>query len=137
MTGLEYVSRRDLHPFWDESRDPNTEDVIDAFEQGLVEGIKQTALKGSQSADKQVDKETVDKPCDCIKNLNERLKQQFNHTACVNYDVISGRVIVNGIYHKLKKDGSYNPNKWEEVGIIPKFCPFCGKPYDDKKKEDK
>lgn len=62
MTGLEYVSRRDLHPFWDESRDPNTEDVIDAFEQGLAEGIKQAALKGSQSADKQVDKETVDNP---------------------------------------------------------------------------
>ncbi len=133
MTGHEYVSRRDLHPFWDESRDPCKEDVIDAFEQGLAEGRKEVTLKGFQDAEKQGDKENGEKPCDCISNLNERLKLQFNHTACVNCDVISGRVIINGIYHKLKKDGSYNPNKWEEVGILPKFCPFCGKPYEEKK----
>ena len=41
MTGLEYIYNRTLHPFWDCSRDPNREDVADAFEQGKAEGIKE------------------------------------------------------------------------------------------------
>lgn len=41
MTGQEYINNRALHPFWDESRDPNKEDVIDAFEQGKAEGVKE------------------------------------------------------------------------------------------------
>ena len=41
MTGQEYINTRALHPFWDESRDPNKEDVIDAFEQGKAEGVKE------------------------------------------------------------------------------------------------
>lgn len=41
MTGNEYIRRKDLHPFWDESRDPNKEDVADAYEQGLADGRKQ------------------------------------------------------------------------------------------------
>lgn len=38
MTGQEYINNRELHPFWDASRDPNREDVADAFEQGKAEG---------------------------------------------------------------------------------------------------
>ena len=41
MTGQEYIYNRDLHPFWDCSRDPGREDVSDAFEQGKHEGIKE------------------------------------------------------------------------------------------------
>ena len=41
MTGQEYINTRALHPFWDESRDPNKEDVIDAFEQGKADGVKE------------------------------------------------------------------------------------------------
>ena len=72
--------------------------------------------------------------CDCIKNFNKLLKEKFNETATVNSEVLSGRVIVNGIYHKPKykgKPGEYQ-QKWEEVAIWPKYCPFCGKPYDIK-----
>ena len=72
--------------------------------------------------------------CDCIKNFNKLLKEKFNETATVNSEVLSGRVIVNGIYHKPKykgKPGEYQ-QKWEEVGLWPKYCPFCGKPYDIK-----
>ena len=72
--------------------------------------------------------------CDCIKNFNKLLKEKFNETAIVNCEVLSGRVIVNGIYHKPKykgKPGEYQ-QKWEEVSLWPKYCPFCGKPYDIK-----
>ena len=72
--------------------------------------------------------------CDCIKNFNKLLKEKFNETATVNSEVLSGRVIVNGIYHKPKykgKPGEYQ-QKWEEVALWPKYCPFCGKPYDIK-----
>ena len=73
--------------------------------------------------------------CNCIEEWNRKLKEKFNDTATVNHDMISGRVIVEGIYHKLRKDGSFNVNKWETVALWPKFCPFCGKPYDEEKKE--
>lgn len=72
--------------------------------------------------------------CDCIKNFNKLLKEKFNETATVNCEVLSGRVIVNGIYHKPKykgKPGEYQ-QKWEEVSLWTKYCPFCGKPYDIK-----
>lgn len=72
--------------------------------------------------------------CDCIKNFDKLLKEKFNETATVNCEVLSGRVIVNGIYHKPKfkgKPGEYQ-QKWEEVSLWPKYCPFCGKPYDIK-----
>lgn len=42
MTGQEYLRNRALHPFWDESRDPNKEDVIDAFEQGKADGSRES-----------------------------------------------------------------------------------------------
>ena len=72
--------------------------------------------------------------CDCIKIFNKLLKEKFNETATVHSEVLSGRVIVNGIYHKPKyksKPGEYQ-QKWEEVALWPKYCPFCGKPYDIK-----
>lgn len=75
--------------------------------------------------------------CDCIIKWNEQLRQQVSPTAKVDCDVLSGRVIIKAIYHKQKKDGSYNTKKWEEIGLWPKFCPFCGKPYDEEKKEEK
>lgn len=72
--------------------------------------------------------------CDCVKNFNKLLKEKYNETATVNCEVLSGRVIVNGIYHKPKfngKPGEYQ-QKWDEVMLWPKYCPFCGKPYDIK-----
>ena len=50
MTGQDYIKNRHLHPFWDESRDPNREDVVDAFEQGKAEGareMKEQMMKGA------------------------------------------------------------------------------------------
>ena len=51
MTGKEYINREDLHPFWDCSRDPNVEDVSDAFEQGKREGVKELLSKACKEVD--------------------------------------------------------------------------------------
>lgn len=51
MTGLEYIRRRDLHPFWDESRDPNREDVADAYENGKADGYNEGYDAGARRAD--------------------------------------------------------------------------------------
>lgn len=51
MTGKEYVHRNDLHPFWDFSRDPNVEDVSDAFEQGKAEAYKELLEKAWNETD--------------------------------------------------------------------------------------
>lgn len=69
--------------------------------------------------------------CNCVKEWSAKLQERYNETATVNHDIISGRVIVEGLYHKQKKDGSY-AQKWEEVSLWTKYCPFCGKPYDEK-----
>jgi len=37
-TGKDYVENREQHPFLDFSRDPNREDVVDAYEQGSADG---------------------------------------------------------------------------------------------------
>lgn len=51
MTGLEYIGRRDLHPFWDGSCDPNREDVADAYEQGKIDGYNEGFDAGAEQAD--------------------------------------------------------------------------------------
>lgn len=51
MTGEEYIKRKDLHPYWDYSRDPNREDVSDAFEQGKTEGNKELLEKAWNETD--------------------------------------------------------------------------------------
>ena len=51
MTGKEYLKRTDLHPFWDDSRDPNREDVSDAYEQGLADGLKLRDWHDAESDD--------------------------------------------------------------------------------------
>lgn len=76
--------------------------------------------------------------CDCIKNWTKVLEEKFNETATIDKSYFTDgtmRVNINGIYHKRKKDGSY-AQKWEEVKLYPKYCPFCGKPYDEKEIEE-
>ena len=51
MTGFEYIRRRDLHPFWDGSCDPNREDVAEAYEQGKADGYEEGFEQGVKLAD--------------------------------------------------------------------------------------
>lgn len=70
--------------------------------------------------------------CDCLSNIEKLLKEKTNETATVHKELISGRVIVQGIYHKPKRNGDGYQSKWEELNLLAKYCPFCGKPYDIK-----
>ena len=54
MTGQEYINNSALHPFWDKSRDPNREDVIDAFEQGKAEGVKENKEQAINTIRKEI-----------------------------------------------------------------------------------
>jgi len=51
MTGREYLTRNDLHPFYDERHQPLVEDVVDAFEQGKAEGYKEASVKVSPNSE--------------------------------------------------------------------------------------
>lgn len=76
--------------------------------------------------------------CNCINNIEERLKAQYGETACVNKGYMSDgtiRAIVEGLYHKTKRNGDHE-QKWTEINLLATYCPFCGKPYEEKKKED-
>ena len=76
--------------------------------------------------------------CNCIKDIEEKLKAQYGETACVNKGYMCDgtiRAAVEGLYHKTKRNGDHE-QKWTEVGLLATYCPFCGKPYEEKKKED-
>lgn len=70
--------------------------------------------------------------CNCLNEKNAFLKDKINPTAFVqNLPYAKDRVMITGKFHKINKDGTQN-RKWEEIYLFPKFCPFCGKPYEEK-----
>lgn len=76
--------------------------------------------------------------CDCIKNFEKLLKEKLNDSAIVNSAMMENgtiRVVVNGMYHKKNKKGQYQ-QKYTNVNLLAKYCPFCGKPYDKKEENE-
>ena len=77
--------------------------------------------------------------CNCISRVEKLIKEKTNESGCLDTSigVPSGIAMVNvyGLFHKQKKDGSFC-EKWNQVNIIPEYCPFCGKKYVEDKKED-
>ena len=48
--------------------------------------------------------------CNCINNIEEKLKTQYGETACVHKGYMSDgtiRAIVEGLYHKTKRNGDH------------------------------
>lgn len=74
--------------------------------------------------------------CNCITKINELLKKQFNDSAEMDAGIMAptgtARVRIQGLYHKVKKDGSY-AQKWDTINVIAEYCPLCGKKYDEGK----
>lgn len=74
--------------------------------------------------------------CDCIKNLNERLKAEYGDASSFMDDNGHGRVSMSAMFRPKTADGSYYKHA-RYLSIRPAFCPFCGKPYEEGKKETK
>lgn len=72
--------------------------------------------------------------CDCISKITKLVKQKTNETGCVDTSISCPdgnlRVNVYGLYHKQKKDGTFQ-DKWQQINIMPEYCPFCGKKYEN------
>lgn len=74
--------------------------------------------------------------CDCIKRLNEELRKEFNDSVDVDTQLHANMLTVNlwAHYHKQNKNGTYRKGL-SKIMLVPRYCPFCGKPYfeDDKR----
>lgn len=75
--------------------------------------------------------------CDCIKQLNDELRKEFNDSVDVDTQLYAkGEITVNILahYHKQNKNGTYRKGL-SKIMLVPRYCPFCGKPYfeDDKR----
>ena len=70
--------------------------------------------------------------CNCILNIEKLIKERTNETGCVDSGITCPdgnlRMNVYGLYHKQKKDGTYQ-DKWQQVNLMAEYCPFCGKKY--------
>lgn len=74
--------------------------------------------------------------CDCIKRLNDELRKQFNDSVDVDTQLHANMLTVNlwAHYYKQNKNGTYRKGL-SKIMLVPRYCPFCGKPYfeDDKR----
>ncbi len=69
--------------------------------------------------------------CKCIENWNKFLKEKYGDSASANYALVSDgtcRMVVTGFYYPKKKDGT-NAKNPKDINLFPKYCPFCGEPY--------
>lgn len=74
--------------------------------------------------------------CDCIKKIGEEIREKYGNgyvdPVCTNYN---GRIYVRGLFNKMTKKGRLSKhNSYISLQHKVKFCPFCGKPYDDNNK---
>lgn len=62
----------------------------------------------------------------------------FNDSARVNYSLMgdgTARMVVTGYYYPNKRDGSRAHNL-KDINLYPKYCPFCGQPYNPDEVEE-
>jgi hypothetical protein len=70
--------------------------------------------------------------CDCIKKLQKELTERYDGTVFLDtvIDMYDGslRVDITGQYRKKGRNGEFL-KKYTQLHFMPKYCPFCGKPY--------
>lgn len=75
--------------------------------------------------------------CDCINNMKKLLTEKFGFKADIDSSIFSDgtqRFNIKGFYDKPMKNGR---TKQVDVNIYAKYCPLCGKPYNEQEvKED-
>jgi len=73
--------------------------------------------------------------CDCIKNLEETLKERgYNDANAENvgfsFPSMEANLSIPFSYVKKRKDGTPQ-KKRETLNVLATYCPFCGKPMKD------
>lgn len=70
--------------------------------------------------------------CECIKKIQKKLAERPDGTAFLDtvFDMRDGslRVDITGQIRKKGRNGEFQ-KKYTQVHFMPKYCPFCGKPY--------
>jgi len=76
--------------------------------------------------------------CDCISEVNKVLAERYGDpdaAVSVGFSFKDSQLAVKPCgmearYHARKKDGTLM-TKVTKVSIVPVYCPFCGKKYDE------
>lgn len=75
--------------------------------------------------------------CDCFKRVEENLKEltgdkcaRLNHVFDLSKDGVVKRPMIQGIYHRLKKDGTFCKEE-SVLQVSYEYCPFCGKKLEE------
>ena len=72
--------------------------------------------------------------CDCVDKIKAELCKQYG-VGGVEHVSPDGRIYVTGWFRPKTKSGNYSKhNRYIGLDDKVKFCPFCGKPYDEKGK---
>ena len=75
--------------------------------------------------------------CNCIEKAKKTLEARYGYPVELDVALMMDgtvRLNVGGSYRKPMKNGRSQEKK---VWIYPKYCPICGKPYNEKEiKED-
>lgn len=73
--------------------------------------------------------------CNCYNEVEKKYKERTgDEKAKIDGALIFGSgcfyPTLTGLYHKKKKDGTLS-NRVSEEHILPTYCPFCGKRYEE------
>ena len=76
--------------------------------------------------------------CNCISEVDKTLADKYDDpdaSVCVGFTFKNGSLDTrpSGLearYHARKKDGTYSYRE-SKVSIVPVYCPFCGRKYEE------
>ena len=67
------------------------------------------------------------KSCNCVAEKEIAIKEKFGESACLNSDLITGRIYLTIYYDETGRGGKV---KQKETLLGLSRCPWCQKPYD-------
>ena len=77
--------------------------------------------------------------CDCIKRMGDQIRKEYGDSAYIDAALMfdgTMRFVLTAYYRKKKINGEY-AKKESTLNLYAKYCPICGKPYNEKEvKED-
>ena len=79
--------------------------------------------------------------CNCIETMEKLISEKTGDPDAylgVSYnplDLSEKPTGMYAMYREKKKDGTFKERE-TRIGIVPTYCPFCGKKYDDEASND-